>query len=309
MKKSLAWAGIGIALVGLSACSTDSAPTGVAPRVRPPVMTGPGYALLNANPGAGTMSVCSAGASATFSVSTFTGNGTPQVGPLVGAGPYTLSVAAGACATIWVKPEPSSLPADPITSVTVTQTGQAAGWKFKEVEAVGNTGTAVNQGNKSATLAANAFHGASATFTQEQEEVLAPVCDRYTWGGHRKDLGYSYGGHAGLNTAGLAWGSFEFNNHITGDKYHVWNITAYGKPASGVLSGTELGRYASGMGLKNGTTPVSMEFRFIDNGEPGSKDQVWLAIDGQVVLSLQDITGGNVQLHDQCKKAPKAEKH
>jgi hypothetical protein len=40
-----------------------------------------------------------------------------------------------------------------------------------------------------------------------------------------------------------------------------------------------------------------MEFRFIDNGEPGPKDQVWLAIDGQVVLPLQNITGGNVQAH------------
>ena len=43
--------------------------------------------------------------------------------------------------------------------------------------------------------------------------------------------------------------------------------------------------------------------------EPGSSDQVWLKIGNDVVLTLQDVTGGNIQYHEQCKKAPKAEKH
>lgn len=308
MKKNrLALGSLVVAVAGLAACSDSP----VTPLIHTPVLTRPGFVLLQPNPPAGTISVCSAVAAATFNVSFNNAEGVRQIPPLVGAGPtYTLSVGAGACATIWLKAGPTNTPVDPLTIATVTQTGQAPGFHFDQVEAVGEPGTGVNQGTQTATLAANAFHGASATFTQEADPV-EEVCDRYTFGGwvNEKPNHTSYGVNAGLNSAGLAWGDFEVNNHANGDQIHVWNVTAYGIPLSGPLAGVPNARFASGPAEVNGEAGHTAEFRFVDNGEPGSNDQIWLAVDGNQYFPLQTVKGGNIQLHDQCKKAPKDEKH
>jgi hypothetical protein len=52
-----------------------------------------------------------------------------------------------------------------------------------------------------------------------------------------------------------------------------------------------------------------VEWRFVDLGEPGTKDRVYLKVNSVVLIQEQPVRGGNVQLHEHCKKAPKAEKH
>ena len=136
------------------------------------------------------------------------------------------------------------------------------------------------------------------------------VCDFSTIGGFAlSPNNISYGGNAGAIETGQAYGSLNFVNHTTGDHIHVWNVTGYGHPASGPLSGFASSRYASGTGSINGAGSFAVEFRFLDNGEPGKNDRVWLSVNGNVLIPEQVVQGGNVQLHKSCKKAPKAEKH
>lgn len=302
--------------VGFFAACSDSPTQPSAARARD--ITPPSFALLaqpTNNPnGPNTITVCSAVASATFDVTFDNALGTRQIPPLVGAGPtYTLSVGAGQCATIWSKPG-TSAGIDPITTATVVQTGQAAGYQFLMVEvAKGDPGLTVTANNltKTATLQGNAFHGSTATFTQQLIPVEPQVCDFSTFGGFTLENNYniSYGGNAGKVEEGFAYGDLNFVNHTTGDQIHVWNVTGYGHPASGPLSSYPDSRYASGKGEINGSGNYDVEFRFVDLGEPGSKDRVWLKVNGSVLIAEQVVQGGNVQLHDVCKKAPKAEKH
>ena len=309
MNNRYAIASVGIALFGMAACSDSP----VAPSATP-TLTKPSFVIATSprTPIAGQVWVCKVWLGAPGGAPSVTTTANPARSTLTLSNTNIANLAPGTDGCLQVAASTAStVDANPGWSedhIIVTETLDP-GTSFVSGKVFFSGGQATEEFTSTTrNQTFNTFHGAVIVFENEVDEV-AEVCDRYTWGGHRKDLGYTYGGHAGLNTEGLAWGSFEFNNHITGDKYHVWNITSYGKPLTGVLSGTELGRYASGTGLKNGTTEVFMEFRFIDNGEPGTSDQVWLAIDGQVVLPLQNVTGGNVQLHDQCKKAPKAEKH
>jgi hypothetical protein len=306
--------GAAVAVGFLAACSdSPTQPSAMVRNVAPP-----SFALLQQptnNPdGPNTITVCSAVASATFNVTFDNGLGTKQIPPLAGAGPtYTLNVAANSCETIWSKPgvAPGT---DPTTTATVVQTGQAAGYQFLMVEAAGvqniNPGAADNL-TKTAQLTANAFHGSTATFTQQLIPVEPQVCDFSTFGGFTLENNYniSYGGNAGKVEEGFAYGDLNFVNHTTGDQIHVWNVTGYGHPATGPLSSYPDSRFASGKGEINGSGSFDVEFRFVDLGEPGTSDRVWLKVNGNVLIQEQVVQGGNIQLHSVCKKAPKAEKH
>jgi hypothetical protein len=138
-----------------------------------------------------------------------------------------------------------------------------------------------------------------------------PVCDFSTFGGRTLENNFkvSYGGNAGMAKNGFAYGDLNFVNHTTGDHIHVSNVTGYGHPTSGPLSNYEDSRFATGTGEINESGSFPVEWRFVDLGEPGSKDRVWLKVNGVVLIQEQPVQGGNVQLHDVCKKAPKAEKH
>jgi len=89
-------------------------------------------------------------------------------------------------------------------------------------------------------------------------------------------------------------------------------VTDYGHPDTGPLSQYEDSRLAFGLGSVNGGPEnVPVEFRFLDAGEPAKKDgdRVWLSVGGVVLITEQEVDGGNIQLHAKCKNAPKAEKH
>lgn len=159
----------------------------------------------------------------------------------------------------------------------------------------------------------NSFHAYVITYTNTFTPPPPPpsVCDFSTFGGFtlENNFNISYGGNAGIIDVGTAYGDLQFTNHTTGDKIHVWNVTGYGHPATGPLSSYPDSRFASGMGEINGAGSFPVEFRFVDLGEPGTSDRVWLKVNGAVLIQEQVVQGGNVQLHDLCKKAPTAEKH
>ena len=158
----------------------------------------------------------------------------------------------------------------------------------------------------------NTAHGWTVVFTNTAPEPPDDACDFSTFGGFvLSPNNISYGGNAGAIVGGQAYGSLNFKNHTTGDHIHVMNVTGYGHPTSGALSGEQDSRFASGKGTINGAGSYDVEFRFLDNGEPGKNDKVWLRVNGNVLIPEMTVDGGNVQLHvrKNCKKAPKAEKH
>src|SRR4029434_5393371 len=139
------------------------------------------------------------------------------------------------------------------------------------------------------------------------------VCDFSTFGGFvLEPFNVSYGGNAGIVEDGFAYGSLNFINHSPGDHIIVWYVTDYGHPDTGPLSQFEDSRLAFGLGSVNGgPVDVPVEFRFLDSGEPAKKlgDMVWLSVGGVVLIPEQNVDGGNIQLHKNCKKTPKSEKH
>jgi len=159
----------------------------------------------------------------------------------------------------------------------------------------------------------NSIHGIRVTYTNTHTPP-PNTCDFSTFGGFVLDNNFniSYGGNAGRVDDGFAYGSLNFVNHTTGDHIHVWNVTDYGHPDSGPLSQFEDSRLAFGLGsINDGPVNVEVEFRFLDSGEPAKKlgDMVWLRVGNDVLIDEQNVDGGNIQLHANCKKAPKAEKH
>jgi hypothetical protein len=161
----------------------------------------------------------------------------------------------------------------------------------------------------------NAFHGFVVTYTNTFEPPPPPpdVCDFSTFGGFvLLPNNISYGGNAGRVEDSFAYGDLNFVNHSNGDHIHVWNVTDYGHPDTGPLSQYEDSRLAFGLASVNGgPVNVPVEWRFVDLGEPAKKvgDAVWLKVGNTVLIPEQVVIGGNIQLHQNCKKAPKAEKH
>ena len=159
------------------------------------------------------------------------------------------------------------------------------------------------------TLFLNFYHGFTVVFNNTR--TPPEICDFSTFGGFRLDDNFniSYGGNAGKIESGVAYGDLNYKNHSTGDHIHVQNVTDYGHPTTGPLSNFPDSRFAVGSGTINGEGSHLVEFRFVDIAEPGSDDLVWLRVDGVVLMDVQPVDGGNVQLHKNCKKTPTDEKH
>jgi hypothetical protein len=254
-----------------------------------------------------TITVCSAGAGASFHVTFSNALGQRQMPQLTGGpSPYSLAVGAGACATVWTKAIATTLPLDVSTAATVIQIGQDAGFTFGMVEAAGlDPLTVANNATKTATLHANAFHGATATFTQVAAPQIA-VCDFVTFGGDVLEPNrVSYGGNAGATVRAVLFGELNFKNHTNGDHVHVHDIGVYAKPTSGPLSQFDETRHIEGTATINGEGAHKVTVRLTDRGEPGGADWVYMVVDGNVTIPAQNIVNGNIQLHHVCRPAPR----
>jgi hypothetical protein len=96
----------------------------------------------------------------------------------------------------------------------------------------------------------------------------------------------------------------EIEIHVGDATFHVHTITAYGLATDEPFSGDPNARVIIGT-TDDGTV---VELRLVDDpdpgqGEPGPAegDQVYLVIDGTVILSPRPIEQGNVQLHLVCR--------
>ena len=132
-----------------------------------------------------------------------------------------------------------------------------------------------------------------------------PICDFITFG--RLVLGSGndkivISGNAGGNAPdGGILGTIEIS--VGGTQYHVPTIESYALPASGVLFGDPFARVITG---HSGTHLVELRLRDNPNpgqGEPGTQegDAVWLKIDNTVIVPLQTLDKGNIQLHLHCR--------
>ena len=302
------------AVLGLAACSdTPTGPTAAPLALQPSFATGD---VTNTVPAAvpGKLVICKAGnVGGTFAL-TRTTEGPNIVGSSIVTSPQ--NIATGTCLEVANDDSPSGSG----SHITVTEqsaantTFQVTACQFRGYDAAGQvvqppvSCTYANGGD----IFLNHFHGYVITYTNTFTAPPA-TCDFSTFGGFvLTPDNVSYGGNAGRAQDGFAYGDLNFVNHTTGDHIHVWNVTDYGHPDTGPLSGDEDSRLASGLGSVNGgPVNVPVEFRFLDSGEPAKKlgDRVWLKVGGAVLIPEQEVDGGNIQLHSKCKKAPKAEKH
>ena len=303
-------AGMALALAGAIACSPDSTTAPARVNARNVVFD------LTGNANAGELQVCKNGTDATFTVvfggNFVAGNIAGGITPS-GANTYTFGVTAGQCKIIYSRPV-AAVSNDPNVTATVTETAPVGGITFVSVTALTESGnpSSTNQAARSGTVAWNMFHDAKVTFVNNPAPE-PEICDFSTFGGFtlENNFNISYGGNAGKAEEGFAYGDLNFVNLTTGDHIHVWNVTGYGHPTTGPLTGPgyEDSRIATGMGEINGAGSFPVEWRFIDLGEPGTKDEVYLKVNGVVLIQQQAVQGGNVQLHKNCKDAPKDEKH
>lgn len=307
-----------VTLIVLIACSTEQ-PT--SPVARVPKSTS--LNLLGSSPVVGDLIACKTGDAGSFTVvfeaakaaadSTSRSYDPAQVNPSLtpaGTRTFTFNLAAGECKTLYSRPQVSGVTNDPNVRAAITE---AAGPTLNSIDVSDDlSGNEHRVVDRTAILQFNMFHDALATFNNRPPEN-ADVCDFSTFGGFtlENNFNISYGGNAGQVQEGFAYGSLNFVNHTTGDHIHVWNVTGYVHPTTGPLSGPgyELSRMATGLGDINGIGAFPVEWRFIDKGEPGTNDEVYLKVNGVVLIQQQPVQGGNVQLHKNCKKAPKAEKH
>ena len=125
---------------------------------------------------------------------------------------------------------------------------------------------------------------------------VTPVCDFVTFGRLVAD-GIVISGNAGGNAPGGGiLGEIEI--HLTDETIHAHIINLYAIPLDGPFGGVAEARvvHAEGVGGEDIT------LRLVDNGEPGKNlDQVYLVIDGNVILGPQTIDRGNIQLHLKCR--------
>ena len=322
LNRSIAKVAGAVAAVGLLAACSDS-PTAVSPTmlVKAPSFdinnsTALNYATVKAVKGL--VKVCNAGPQAiTFNVSAVSvAPPDATIGAIVGSNPMTLAV--NTCSTVWSKGAEADDVVGGDKQVNVSVNVTSGNFLGSTLPAAANALPADSPctdgqsiGGNPTTVCINNYHGAVIEITTTSPTTPPPVCDFSTGGGFVLDNNYriSYGWNAGRADGGFAYGDLNYKNHDTGEHIHVWNVTDYGHPTTGPLSAFPLSRYASGLGEIDGEPGHFIEFRFLDAGEPGTSDRVWLAVDGVVKLVEQVVDGGNVQLHNQCKKAPKAEKH
>jgi hypothetical protein len=323
---SMNWRGVlaagAVAGGGLVAACSDS-PTGPAPRAA--LIAKSSFAVGPTNdptPVATQLKVCKIGdASGTFTVANVeagiggTGNPTIYDGDANTTGTQPVTIAPGTvqspnCVVVAEDFGDASLQKGDFFTLSET----AAAGVTKELVSCTINGGANIPCDATFKFFINTAHGYTVLYRNTAPPPPPPpppaLCDFSSFGGFvLSPNNISYGGNAGAIETGQAYGSLNFVNHTTGDQIHVWNVTGYGHPSSGALSGFANSRYASGSGTINGAGSFPVELRFLDNGEPGKNDRVWLSVNGNVLIPEQVVQGGNVQLHDVCKKAPKAEKH
>jgi len=132
-----------------------------------------------------------------------------------------------------------------------------------------------------------------------------PVCDFITFGRLVTAVGDDkivISGNAGGNAPGGGiLGTIEIS--VGGVQYHVPTIESYGLTTSGVLFPDPFARVITG---HSGTHLIELRLRDNPNpgqGEPGTTegDKVWLKIDNTVVVPLQTLDKGNIQLHLNCR--------
>jgi hypothetical protein len=302
----MASAGLGVAL--LAACSDSPTAPARSAFVPKSSFVVAGGALTNSTPEVGKVKICKAGdVGGSFDVSRVA-VGVPDIGTV--SGNNTLIDTE----TCWLVAEDDS-PADVGSTVTISE--DAAANTVSSVTGcvfIGGEPAAIDPNPcdlNASTRFINHFHGYVITYTNTFTPP-ANVCDFSTFGGFvLLPNNISYGGNAGRVDGGFAYGDLNFVNHTNGDHIHVWNVTDYGHPDTGPLSQYEDSRLAFGMGEINGSGSFPVEFRFLDSGEPAKKlgDRVYLIVNSVVLIPEQTVNGGNIQLHKNCKKAPKAEKH
>lgn len=282
------------------------------------------FNLLGSSPTNGDLIACKTGNSGSFTVvfeaakaaadSTSRSYDATQVNAALtpaGTRTFTFTLNAGECKTLYTRSIVNGVMSDPNVRAQITE---AAGPTLNSIDVSADlSGNEARVVGRSAILQFNMFHDALATFNNRPPADLE-VCDFSTFGGFtlENNFNVSYGGNAGFAKEGFAYGDLNFVNHTTGDHIHVWNVTGYVHPNDGgplTGPGYEDSRMATGLGDINGIGAFPVEWRFIDKGEPGTNDEVYLKVNGVVLIQQQKVQGGNVQLHKNCKKAPKAEKH
>jgi len=132
-----------------------------------------------------------------------------------------------------------------------------------------------------------------------------PLCDFITFGRLVTAVGDDkivISGNAGGNAPGGGiLGTIEIS--VGGTQYHVPTIESYGPTTSGVLFPDPFARVITG---HSDTHLIELRLRDDPNpgqGEPGTAegDKVWLKIDNTVVVPLQTLDKGNIQLHLHCR--------
>ena len=285
------------ALVGLTACSTDSSPTAVAWPASARFAIGD---PTTSTPELGKLTVCkssSSNVSGTFTITrTAAGTGTD-----IGSALTSVTVAPGVCVIVAEDLGISGNGSD--VAVLETSTGFVSA-SATLINVVGSTPTIAppttfNNGGK---FIVNSFHGVTITFVNTVVIPPPPICDFVTFGrlvtsvrGQKVVIS----GNAGGNQPG---GGIlgEFHIDVDGTDYHVSDIDSYGPITSGALSLLTNSRIVKGI-AKNG---VAVELRLWDGGEPGKDtDKVYVKIGGVEYLGAggQFIDQGNMQYHANCR--------
>ena len=174
-------ASMALALVGVIACSTESA--------GPDRLMAPKALFdLTGNPGAGSLEVCKNGTDASFTV-TFGGNFVSGdiAGGITSAGgnSYTFSLTAGQCLVVYNRPIETGVTLDPNVTATVVETAPSGGITFGSVSATaeGNA-SSTNQLARSGSVEFNMFHDARITFVNNP---APPTGCTYTKGWYRNN--------------------------------------------------------------------------------------------------------------------------
>jgi hypothetical protein len=224
-----------------------------------------------------------------------------------------VSNTAGTCLTIGTIlkslnfPSAGGVISDPERFLTITQTSGPAGTQLDQIvtTVAGDPDVTTTPPPPTATINFNFFHGAVASFFNSQTPPPPAVCDFITFGRLVTTVGDDkivISGNAGGNAPGGGiLGTIEIS--VGGTQYLVQTIESYGPTTSGVLFPDPFARVITG---HSGTHLIELRLRDDPNpgqGEPGTAegDKVWLKIDNTVVVPLQTLDQGNIQLHLNCR--------